>query len=103
MPDLLTSAVILLGLGVQIALARYALREYRAEYLTFEGVCEAAGVAKRKRLEEQPDGIDREFRDGVDGVLAELMRDRDLTRSEMEAAYLVGGDQVEDVDRVVNR
>lgn len=61
--------------------------------LTFEEVCHATGRAKEERRQEEH--LTRDYVDGADGVLAELLTDLDVSSEEMQTAYLAGGEEVE--------
>lgn len=61
--------------------------------LTFEEVCHAAGRAKEERRQEEH--LSRDYVDGADGVLAELLTDLDVSPEEMQTAYLAGGEEVD--------
>lgn len=61
--------------------------------LTFEEVCHATGRAKEERRQEEH--LSRDYVDGADGVLAELLTDLDVSPEEMQTAYLAGGEEVE--------
>lgn len=61
--------------------------------LTFEEVCHAAARAKEDRRQEEH--LSADYVDGTDGVLAELLADRDVSPEEMQTAYLAGGEEVE--------
>lgn len=93
------ASVIAAGLiGAAIVLLATYLRDRRSPArLTFEDVCEAAARAKLTRKDEAPgDEVPRDFRDGVDAVLAKLMKQGyGDTPDEMRAAYLAGGEEVE--------
>lgn len=61
--------------------------------LTFEEVCHATGRAKEERRQEEH--LSRDYVDGADGVLAELLTDLDVSPKEMQTAYRAGGEEVE--------
>lgn len=99
MPEAATLAVY--GLALIVAslgpgLGWYA-RARRDSGPTFEEVCQAAARAKIHRRGEAPtDRLEREYIDGVDGVMAELMKaGYGASPDEMRAAYLAGGEEVE--------
>ena len=60
---------------------------------SFEEVCYAAARAKEDRRQEEH--LSRDYVDGADGVLAELLTDADVTPEQMRTAYLAGGEEVE--------
>lgn len=98
MVELLTYGL-LAALGTVISLAvkqHYLIKEYR-DRPTFEEVCRAAVRAKINRIEENdPGDLEDNFIDGVDGLMAELMKDGyGEAPEEMRAAFHAGGDEVE--------
>lgn len=98
MVELLTYGL-LAALGTAISLAvkqHYMIKEQR-DRLAFEEICRAAVRAKVTRIEENdPEGLEEEFVDGVDELMAELMKEGyGEAPEEMRAAYLAGGNEVE--------
>lgn len=80
--------------GVRIGLYLWHSTE---DELTFTAVCRAAARAKNQRRAQAPsDHLEREYVDGVDGVMAELMKQGyGDTAEERRVAYLAGGEEVE--------
>lgn len=95
---LLSGVAGLLGAGIGIRLwdtQDNRDQEDRVERPSFEDVCEAAARAKTHR-QESDDDLNREFVDGADAVLGELMADGfGESPREMMTAYEAGGEDVE--------
>jgi len=80
--------------GLALALAHVRRRKRRRSGLTFEDVCWAAADAKLERRADE--NLTRDFTDGVDAVMAELLsRGHGEKPEEMQAAYLASGDEPE--------
>ena len=72
----------------------YACSRQNADRLTFEEVCRAAADAKLQRRTDE--NLTRDFTDGADAVMAELLdRGYGDTPEEMRAAYRAGGEEPE--------
>jgi len=85
---------LLIGAALIAGWARRRIREARPSgtTLTFEEVCHAAARAKEDRRQEEH--LSSDYVDGTDGVLAELLADRDVSPEEMQTAYHAGGEEV---------
>lgn len=88
---------LLMGAAVVLGVAYRPMRRWLQRRLTFEDVCQAAARAKQSRRTDQPEEhLEREYIDGVDAVMAELMKDGyGDGPGELRAAYLAGGEEVE--------
>jgi len=87
---------LLIGVALTIGLARrrWQLPVDAGKPISFVEVCEAAGRAKEERRSNG--NLSRDYADGADAVMAELMEAGYCeTPEEMRAAYLVGGEEVE--------
>jgi hypothetical protein len=81
-------------LGLRRGKEQAGPRDVDATTLTFEEVCHATARAKEDRRQEEH--LSRDYVDGADGVLAELLSElEDVSGEEMQAAYLAGGEEVE--------
>jgi len=80
-------------LGLRRGKEQAGPRDVDATTLSFEEVCHAAARAKEDRRQEEH--LSSDYVDGTDGVLAELLADRDVSPEEMQTAYLAGGEEVE--------
>jgi len=80
-------------LGLRRGKEQAGPRDVDGTTLTFEEVCHAAARAKEDRRQEEH--LSRDYVDGADGVLAELLTDLDVSPEEMQTAYLAGGEEVE--------
>lgn len=87
---------LLIGATAVLGYARRRLTEAADEepgVLSFEEVCHAAARAKEERRQEEH--LSRDYVDGADGVMAELLTDLDVSPEQMQTAYLAGGEEVE--------
>ena len=83
-----------LFIGAALVLGHVRRRRRRRSDLIFEDVCRAAADAKLERRADE--NLTRDFTDGADAVMAELMEAGYCeTPEEMRADYLVGGEEVE--------
>jgi len=83
-----------LGIVVNIGIALKMIDLRDKSELTFAEVCRAAAAAKRDRRADE--NLNRDYVDGADGVMGELL-DRGFGDSpeEMRTAYLAGGEDPE--------
>jgi hypothetical protein len=85
---------LLMGVSVTLGLARHRWHPGVDESVSFVEVCRAAGRAKTKRRSDE--NRSRNYADGADAVMAELMAaGYGETPREMRAAYQAGGEDVE--------
>jgi len=83
-----------LFIGAALVLGHVRRRRRRRSDLIFEDVCRAAADAKLERRADE--NLTRDFTDGADAVMAELLdRGHGDSPEEMQAAYLAGGEEPE--------
>ena len=81
-------------IGLALALAHVRRRKRLRSGLTFEDVCRAAADAKLERRTDE--NHTRDFTDGADAVMAELLeRGHGDNPGKMQAAYLASGEEPE--------